>query len=200
MSNANLVMVSNLAETSNNVEKKRFGRSGMAGHLVVAVFVGTTLLRSPSSSEIISEYNCASPSYIKYINWEQEKENVGLGVNKAIDLMKIENLNKINKMALFNEDWNGTGGKAFSSAAIILFIEIIKTLEKQPQIAPTGRNSLLLQYELTDKSILAFEVTEKRTEKVYIPKGDYSAAQVEIYNENICQQINESVEYFYGFR
>lgn len=61
--------------------------------------------------------------------------------------MKVENLNKIMKMSRFEDDWNGTGGKAFSPNAIFLFSMVIEMLEKQPEIAPTGRNSLLLQYE-----------------------------------------------------
>lgn len=72
-------------------------------------------------------------------------------------------------------------------------------LIKQPQIAPTGRNSLLLQYELDDKSLLAFEVGEKRTEKVYIPQGDYSLVQTDSFSEHIGERINECVECFYGF-
>lgn len=123
-----------------------------------------------------------------------------LHTNKALDLMKVENLNKIKKMALFDDDWNGTGGSAFSEGAINLFKVIINTLEKQPQIAPTGRNSLLMQYELDDKSLLAFEVSERRTEEVYIPKGDHSLAQTKVFTENVSQQINESVVHFYGFK
>lgn len=119
--------------------------------------------------------------------------------NHVIDVLKVENLNKIDKMALFKTDWNGTGGKPFSNEAITLFRMIIEQLDKQPQIAPTGRNSLLMQYELEDRSLLAFEVTESKTEKVYIPKGDYSRAHNEIFTENIGQRIEESVKLFYGF-
>ena len=103
-------------------------------------------------------------------------------------------------MALFDYDWNGTGGSAFSQNAIALFESIIEMLDKQPQIAPTGRNSLLLQYELDDKSLLAFEVSENRTEKVYIPKGNYAMVQMDTFTENIGQRIKESVELFYGVR
>lgn len=120
--------------------------------------------------------------------------------NKTIDLMRVENLNKINKMSLFDDNWNGTGGKTFSFHAISFFKTIIETLIKQPEIAPTGRNSLLMQYVLDDKSLLAFEVSENKAEKVYIPRGDYSIAQMEEFTENIVQRIKESVEIFYGLR
>ena len=61
--------------------------------------------------------------------------------------MKVENLNKITKMSRFEDDWNGTGGQAFSPNASSLFSMVSDMLEKQPEMAPTGRNSLLLQYE-----------------------------------------------------
>ena len=57
-----------------------------------------------------------------------------------------------------------------------------------------------MQYELDDKSLLAFEVSEDRTEKVYIPEGDYSMAQTDIFTKNVEQKIKESVEEFYGFK
>lgn len=118
--------------------------------------------------------------------------------DKTIDLMKVGNLNKIEKMAAFDDDWNGTGGSIFSKKAIKLFKMIIEMLEKQPEIAPTGRNSLLMQYELDDKSLLVFEVSEEKTEKVYIPKGDYFMAQMELFTENTGYRIKECVEKFYG--
>ena len=51
-------------------------------------------------------------------------------------------------MSLFAENWNGSGGKKFSDKSIYLFEEIIKTLYKKPDIAPTGRNSLYESVEL----------------------------------------------------
>ncbi|HBA46224.1 MAG TPA: hypothetical protein DCZ91_00160 [Lachnospiraceae bacterium] len=199
MNSGNLIALSNSTEKFNNhIEKKAYSKVGAATSIAFAVFVGTTALRYPIE-EGISGYDI-KPSYIQYIKLNQEKGYMGLYTNKAIDLMKVENLNKIKKMALFEENWNGTGGKAFSEGAINLFKAIINALEKQPQIAPTGRNSLLMQYELDDKSMLAFEVSERRTEEVYIPKGDYSLAQMEIFTENVSQQINESVVRFYGLK
>ena len=201
MSGENLITSSSLVTQTNNCsEKKTYSGIGTASSIAFAIFIGTTVLRYPAGGTIVPEYNSTIPSYIKCINVEQEKGTEGLYTNNAIDLMKIENLNKIRKMSSFEHDWNGTGGSAFSPNAIALFESIIKMLDKQPQIAPTGRNSLLLQYELDDKSLLAFEVSENRTEKVYIPKGNYSMVQMNTFTENVEQQIKESVKLFYGIR
>lgn len=42
--------------------------------------------------------------------------------NNTIDLIKENNINKIRKMMMFKDDWNGTGGKAFVRSTI-LFLE-----------------------------------------------------------------------------
>ena len=88
----------------------------------------------------------------------------------------------------------------FSSKVISFFRSVIEILDKQPQIAPTGRNSLLMQYELEDNSVLAFEVCESRVEKVFVPKGDYSKAEAETFTNNMEQRIKESVTLFYESR
>lgn len=163
------------------------------------IYAGTTMIRFASERNIVSAYDFKQSSYIQYIDLNAKKV-IGLHSNNVVDLKEVENLNKIEKMASFTENWNGTGGSIFSENAIILFEKVIKALKKQPQIAPTGRNSLLMQYELDDKSMLAFEVSEKGTEKVYIPKGDYSLAQMEVFTEDIERKINECVEkFFYGY-
>ena len=180
----------------NVINKKRFNGVGTTARAIAVLFIGATVI--PIQKENISAYEYTSPSYIKCINVELSKGNSELYINESIDLMKIENINKINNMAAFADDWNGTGGLAFSKRAITLFRDIIEVLDKQPQIAPTGRNSLLMQYELDDGSFLAFEVKEKSVEKVYIPLGDYSKAQSEIFTKNMERQIKESVNCFYG--
>ena len=117
----------------------------------------------------------------------------------CFDLLKISNLNKINKMAGFEENWNGNGAKVFSPEAIALFEEIIMNLDQQPEIAPTGRNSLYLQYDANDGSLLAFEVFEKKIEKVFVPRGDMNKAETECVSTNLIRYIEENVNRFYGF-
>ena len=68
----------------------------------------------------------------------------------------------------------------------------------QPWIAPTGRNSLLMQYELDDGSKLAFELAENKLDEVYVPKGDFSRAVTATYTQDFSRQVGESVKRFYG--
>ncbi|AXF52471.1 MAG: hypothetical protein [Caudoviricetes sp.] len=113
-------------------------------------------------------------------------------------LMKNKNLNKIRKISLFEDNWNGNGGEKFSKTSIRYFETMIKELKRQPEIAPSGRGSLLMQYRLNDGSLLAFEVNEDKTEKVYIPKGIFQKAEIENFYGNAIKKIKESVDLFYS--
>ena len=165
-----------------------------------AVFVGTTLLTVPFSvsGNVGFTSNYSPATYIDYVSLDGSKGFDYLNNSRFIDLLKIENLKKLDCMSTFQENWNGVGGRAFSSASISIFRSIIENICKQPDIAPTGRDSLLLQYELDDRSMLAFEVQEKRVEMVYVPKGDYSSAINKVFTDDFIRQINSQVEQFYG--
>ena len=58
----NLVALSNLEEKpNNNAEKKIFNKIGTASSIAAVLFVGTTMLKNPTSGEIISGYNYTEP-------------------------------------------------------------------------------------------------------------------------------------------
>lgn len=110
--------------------------------------------------------------------------------------LKHENLEKIEKISHFDYGWNGNGGLKFTREAIDAFRRIIDGLNRQPKIAPTGRNSLFMQYESNDGGKLVFEVSVNKTEQIYMPNGEYKA-DVQIYTDNISNKINRAVEEFY---
>lgn len=128
-------------------------------------------------------HSCVNESYI--------------GLGSTIDLLKIENINKVQKIGAFEENWNGNGAKKFSERSIKLFIDIINALPKQPKIAPTGKGTLLMQYEAEDKSLLAFDVGLDRVEKVFVPKGKYECADQELFTVNIVENMCRCVEKIY---
>lgn len=196
-----IIINSNMTSKINNIaDKKITNRVGSAGTLAIAFFVGATMLNGTSLESNYCKLSDGryESSSIQYINLDMEKSFKALNICSVIDLLKIDNINKLNNMSNFDDNWNGTGGKRFSDKAISMFKNIIENVVKQPQIAPTGRNTLLMQYELEDNSKLVFELGEKRVEKVFIPQGNYTLAQNDIYFEDICYNINECVEQFYG--
>lgn len=162
------------------------------------LFIGTGLLSPAMSGQAVQPVINQSAS-VAYVNLNEISKNCHVSLEASADL-KQKNLAKIEKMAHFEYDWNGNGGEKFTRGAIDAFRTVIDVLHRQPQIAPTGRNSLLMQYELDDKSRLIFEVNENKAEKVHIPKGNYSKADVQMYVENVAHKINEDVENFYGLK
>lgn len=200
MNDKPLVIISNTAEKTVETSINNRVSAGTMNQVFAMCFLGATLLSSPLHNTSIPTFSQDTGRYIQYsdLNWAGKVATVNNEC--AIDLLKVNNLNKIEKIAAFENDWNGNGGKVFTSQAISVFKEIINTLDKQPQIAPTGRNTLLMQYELEDKSLLAFEVGEKKVEKVYVPQGDYAKAEAEVFTENMALKMKESVKQFYGFK
>lgn len=179
----------------------RFSSKG--GNAIFSIFVGTTLLTIPFSNltgniELSGDYS--SSSCINYVNIGDSREDTCLNNSSFLDLLKMENHKKLECMSSFKENWNGTGGQAFSDSSINLFKNIIENICKQPYIAPTGRGSLLLQYELDDQSVLAFEVRENKLEMACVPKGNYSLATNEIFTDNFIEHINSQVAQFYGLK
>lgn len=172
-------------------------------NIAFSFFLGATLL-STALGDISRDVPVISNFYpvacINYVNINNNREIDYLDNNHFIDLLKIDNLRKIDCMSSFTENWNGVGSLAFSTKSLDIFREIIENVCKQPYIAPTGRNSLLLQYELDDQSTLAFEVRENRIEMVHVPMGDYSSAICEVFSDNYTQKINSQVAKFYGLK
>lgn len=185
-----------------SVSKPQLTRTGNNGiTFAAAFFVGAQLLTFPFFSQsgegsFVQDYTPAA--CINYVGLDGSQGRAFLGGSLFLDLLKIENLKKLECMSAFREDWNGVGGQAFSAASIRIFKDIIEHVCKQPNIAPTGRGSLLLQYESEDHSVLAFEVRQDRIEMVNVPKGEYSSATSQVFTDDFIREINSQVAQFYG--
>ena len=94
------------------------------------------------------------------------------------------NLQKLNNIKLFKENWNGYNAKPFSDSLIEKCKEIIQRIPDnlQPSIFPTGRNSIQMQFELSDNSYLEFEIFSDKIVFLEVPKRDYSKAKEKLIN------------------
>ena len=163
------------------------------------VFAGVNAL-SPMNSSAEFGYSNTPTHLTQYQGISSERGLEQVYYDNTFDLMKIRNLNTIFSLSELQDDWNGNGAKPFGQSVISQFASIIQTLSKQPDIAPTGRSSLYMQYISEDKSMLAFEVTEKKVEEVLIPHGDFSLAKTNVFYDAFSENIENSVRHFYGQR
>ena len=176
----------------NKVEANILRNIGL-NFFAINLFVGASLAADYSGCHALAANNT-------FVIENSRGESLGYStVNPSLDLLTIENKNKLMNMEKFDYDWNGNGAKAFSKKSIDLFNKIIDSVCKQPQIAPTGNESLLLQYEKNDGSFLAFDVSISKTSMVLIPKGNFDLAKEETFAGGDIGSINSAVSNFYGF-
>jgi len=73
----------------------------------------------------------------------------------------LKNLQKLRTIKLLPKGWNGQGSNPFSDNLIQKIFTIVRELQFQPDIFPTGRNSIQLEFEIGD-DYLEFEVFEEK--------------------------------------
>lgn len=116
----------------------------------------------------------------------------------AMNLNQLENLDKLREITKFEDNWNGYGANPFSNKVIEKSIQIIKNIETQPKLFPTGRSSIQMQYELEDNSYLEFEIFDDKISCMEVPKRVYNKAIFREFNHDKIDFINKIVRGFYG--
>ncbi len=115
-----------------------------------------------------------------------------------MDSYLLRSIKRIEEIASLEYDWNGYGASPFSHGLIAKCKEIVKNLEIQPQIYPTGRKSIQFQYELSDRSYLEFEIFEDKTLCLIVPKRVYKDARTLEFHDRENIKIKEVITEFYG--
>lgn len=101
-----------------------------------------------------------------------------------------ENIVKLHLFGDLKTDWNGYGAKPFTKRLFQICADILRKLDYQPEVFPTGRNTIQFEYN-KDEEYLEFEIGENKI-------GCYQDAPNEIPQEGIIQesQIYEIVNKF----
>lgn len=71
-----------------------------------------------------------------------------------------ENLDLIDKFKSFENNWNGYDALRFSKSVIDNARSALYFLDRQPDVFPTGRNSIQFEYEKDNGDYLEFEIFE----------------------------------------
>lgn len=109
------------------------------------------------------------------------------------ELKQSQNIRILYSFQDLESNWNGNGAEPFNPNLIERCRQLVMTLERQPQIFPTARQSIQLEYERIDAGYLELEIFES-TIHVYqhIPGDDEIEKDI---NES---SVNHVVKAFYG--
>lgn len=77
---------------------------------------------------------------------------------------KEKNIRLLEEYRSLEEDWNGYGAPSLTPELVDKCIAIIKGLNMQPEVFPTGRNSIHFEYDVESFGYLEFELFLDRIE------------------------------------
>lgn len=104
----------------------------------------------------------------------------------------IANINKLSEIQNLCDNWNGYQAKSFSPVLIQKVQSILFQLNHQPQLFPTGRDSIQLEYEKENGDYLEFEIFSEKT--IMLKIVDSEEIEKKINEKMIQKTVNE----FYG--
>lgn len=105
----------------------------------------------------------------------------------------VNNIEKISSFRDLPEGWNGYDATPISQKLIDVVAQILTRLSRQPEIFPTGRNSIQLEYEKLNGDYLEFEIFENGVVNMYLQRGDTELEQ-ELSVEEIFQKVVDFYE------
>jgi hypothetical protein len=153
-----------------------------------------------------NSYNDIFPSsknfFQRIMHNMDNKSIVTLTCNSRIEnpIMKKDiflNIDRLNDIGNLSYNWDGYDAKPFNFELINKCKKIVRILSYQPDIYPTGRQSIQFQYELSNKSYLEFEIFNNKTLCLWVPKRNYiNAKEIEIVVSEE-EHIKEMVDSFY---
>lgn len=143
--------------------------------------------RSPAIYEKMR--STQSTYYLEAVISESETK-----INKTAQPVKeAYNLNILESFKHLQDNWNGNGATRFNAGFIDRVQDIVLSLDKSPDIFPTGRNSIQLEYEKQNGDYLEFEIYEDERINCFQIINDIETATV--VNSN---QLNGLIQDFYA--
>ncbi len=137
--------------------------------------------------------NCIFYNLPSYTNSNDSVEKVD---NIVINEEKVYNLNKLDKIAELQDNWNNNDAAAFSENLIRKVKYLVSYLDIQPEIFPTACDTLQLEYDKIDGSHLEIEIGEYIDAEIFLVKSNGDEKFYTIKSD--LETINKVVKEFYG--
>lgn len=181
---------------------------GVLATSIIIMGNGTVTLgyNSNCTGQIVNHFNEKTNIYTSfdskpYISFSipgySNNKSVISGVDKVtINEEKLQNIKKLETIAMLQDNWNANGAKAFSTSLISKVQNIIVFLEIQPEVFPTACESLQLEYDKQDGSHMEIELTESENAEIFVvdSMGCESIRNIQA----SIEVINKVVRDFYG--
>lgn len=110
------------------------------------------------------------------------------------DMLKA--FRKLRNILGYGDNWDGDGGKPFDIKLVEVVKNILVGISLQPEIFPTGRGSIQMEYEGTNESYLEIEIKSQDKATVYMVRKDGTETEKDIAPD--VTSINRFIEEFYG--
>lgn len=146
--------------------------------------------RTPDDNLSLLSYNLNE--YDKY-----PKSVQSFSTNSDFDLEQYlkqqSNVKKLNSFLNLHYNWNGYRAKPFDKNLMEKCVNLIKAsnLQYQPEIFPTGRESIQFEYEKEDGSYLEIEIYSNRIALLFIDSFGHELEQEKVQWENVLSLIND---------
>lgn len=119
------------------------------------------------------------------------QENLPTLDDLRANLLKLKKINEMDNFRLLNKDWNGHGTERIDQDVIDNAKSILEVLSVNPEVFPTGRNSIQFEYEKENGDYLEFEIFNDKVIVLKMIEGkDDQEFQVKT-NSEIQQNITD---------
>lgn len=177
------------------IEKPQFLTA--TGCLTVALLTATSPISS--NSTILFDENCAYTEVLSTHSTEMYAYNLGdmtLYIPVVIETKLEKNIKRLNQISEFEDNWNGYGAHPFTPEFVASVCELVKDLDRQPEIFPTAQNTIQFEYDKDNGDYLELEIFEDGTVDTFVLLNNGESNENTI--ENKAEAINRLVKDFYG--
>lgn len=110
--------------------------------------------------------------------------------------MKLQHsLKAIADIRKLKDGWNGYGAKRIPDSVCAVAEKVVSHLTVQPEIFPTARRTIHMEYNFENNNYLEFEIFEDDVCATFVPDHDYyNKAKFEGFNVNDYEGLNAMIK------